>query len=250
MNANERTSKTKSQPKRTIVAVFTIVIGLIVIALLALSYTSAIPAGDAGAIDASNIVHPKEADDSPEDERSDAAPASDAAVVAEEPTDGMPSMQTADSQASSQGLRHDSAAPASASQAPSSGNATTSSDPAPAQPQKTWVEDTERVWVVDREAWSESVPVYGTVEVSVCNICGTDITGSTASHGKAHMTAGEGSGHHSEVRQTITGYNTVSHPEEGHWETKVIGGHWEWHAISRKVYASDNLSSFIISFDR
>ena len=49
----------------------------------------------------------------------------------------------------------------------------------------------------------------------------------TAAHGKAHMKAGEGSGHHSEVRRTITGYNAVSHQEEGHWETKVIGGHWE-----------------------
>lgn len=49
----------------------------------------------------------------------------------------------------------------------------------------------------------------------------------TAAHGKAHMKAGEGSGHHSEVRRTTTGYNTVSHPEEGRWETKVIGGHRE-----------------------
>lgn len=93
--------------------------------------------------------------------------------------------------------------------------------------QKTWVEETERVWVVDKEAWTESVPVYGTVEVSICNICGTDITGSTSAHAKEHMKAGEGSGHHSEVRREITGYNTVSHKEEGHWETKIVGGHWE-----------------------
>lgn len=93
--------------------------------------------------------------------------------------------------------------------------------------QKTWVEETERVWVVDREAWTESVPIYGTIEISVCNICGTDITGNTSAHAKAHMKAGEGSGHHSEVRREITGYDTVSHPEEGHWETKVVGGHEE-----------------------
>lgn len=93
--------------------------------------------------------------------------------------------------------------------------------------QKTWVEETERVWVVDREAWTESVPIYGTIEISVCNICGTDITGNTSAHAKAHMKAGEGSGHHSEVRREITGYNTVSHKEEGHWETKIVGGHWE-----------------------
>lgn len=93
--------------------------------------------------------------------------------------------------------------------------------------QKTWVEETERVWVVDREAWTESVPIYCTIEISVCNICGTDITGNTSAHAKEHMKAGEGSGHHSEVRREITGCNTVSHKEEGHWETKIIGGHWE-----------------------
>jgi len=81
--------------------------------------------------------------------------------------------------------------------------------------------------VEDRAAWTEQVPVYGTKEVSICNVCGADITGNASSHGKAHMLAGEGSGHHSEVRQEITGYDTVSHPAEGHYETKVVGGHWE-----------------------
>ncbi len=227
MNANERTSKIENQPKRAIVAIAAIVIGLIVIALLTFSCTSAAPAGDAGTIDTSNIVHTKESSDSPEGERDDDVPVSDAAVEVEGSNDGTEAVQAANGQRSPQGPRQDSTAPASTSQAPSSGNAAPFSDPAPAQPQKRWVEDTERVWIVDREAWSESVPVYGTVEVSICNVCGTDITGTTASHGKAHMIAGEGSGHHSEVRQTITGYNTVSHPEEGHWETRVTGGHWE-----------------------
>lgn len=101
------------------------------------------------------------------------------------------------------------------------------SAPAQSATQRKWVEDTEQVWVVDKAAWSESIPVYSTVEVSICNICGQDVTGNTSAHAKAHMKAGEGSGHHSEVRREITGYNTVSHAEEGHWETKVIGGHWE-----------------------
>lgn len=106
----------------------------------------------------------------------------------------------------------------------STGNSTAPSQNAS---QKTWVEKTERVWAVDREAWTESVPIYGTIEISVCNICGTDITGNTSAHAKEHMKAGEGSGHHSEIRQKITGYNTVSHKEESHWETKVVSGHWE-----------------------
>ena len=94
-------------------------------------------------------------------------------------------------------------------------------------PSKRWVEDTEQVWVVDKAAWTEQIPIYNTVEVSICNICGADITGNASAHGKAHMKAGEGSGHHSEVRREIVGYDTVSHKEEGHWETKVVGGHWE-----------------------
>lgn len=102
-----------------------------------------------------------------------------------------------------------------------------SSAPAQSAPQRKWVEDTEQVWVVDKAAWTESIPVYSTVEVSICNICGQDVTGNTSAHAKAHMKAGEGSGHHSEVRREITGYDTVSHAEEGHWETKTVGGHWE-----------------------
>ena len=106
----------------------------------------------------------------------------------------------------------------------SKGGQAAASNPAP---QKKWVEDTQRVWVEDKAAWSESVPVYGTKEISICNVCGADITGNTAAHSKAHMMAGEGSGHHSEVQKVVTGYNSVSHPAEGHWETKVVGGHWE-----------------------
>lgn len=103
----------------------------------------------------------------------------------------------------------------------------TSTSTSQSTPQKKWVEDTQQVWVEDKAAWTESVPVYGTKEVSICNVCGSDITGNTSAHSKAHMLAGEGSGHHSEVRQVVTGYSTVSHPAEGHYETKVTGGHWE-----------------------
>lgn len=99
--------------------------------------------------------------------------------------------------------------------------------PTPSATQKKWVENTEQVWVEDRAAWSEQVPVYGSKEVSICNVCGADVTGIASAHGKTHMLAGEGSGHHSEVRQIVTGYNTVNHPAEGHYETRVVGGHWE-----------------------
>ena len=95
------------------------------------------------------------------------------------------------------------------------------------QKQPVWVVDHEDVWVEDSPAWDESVPMYGYTEVSVCNVCGADTTGNTAAHGKQHMLAGEGSGHHSEVRETVVGYETVRHDATGHWERVESGGHWE-----------------------
>lgn len=96
-----------------------------------------------------------------------------------------------------------------------SGGAQSAEEPAAVEPERHWVEETEDVWVQDTAAWSEQVPVYATVEVSICNVCGADITGNTAAHAKAHMLAGEGSGHHSETRQTIIGYETVEHAATG-----------------------------------
>lgn len=95
------------------------------------------------------------------------------------------------------------------------------------QKQPVWVVDYEDVWVEDSPEWDESVPIHGYTEVSICNICGADITGNTAAHGKQHMLAGEGSGHHSEVRDAVVGYETVHHGAEGHWERVESGGHWE-----------------------
>ena len=95
------------------------------------------------------------------------------------------------------------------------------------QKQPIWIPDFEDVWVEDSPAWDESVPIHGYTEVSICNICGADITGNTAAHGKQHMLAGEGSGHHSEVRDAVVGYETVHHGAEGHWERVESGGHWE-----------------------
>ena len=87
--------------------------------------------------------------------------------------------------------------------------------------------DYEDAWIEDSPEWDEFVPVYGSMEVSVCNICGADVTGNTAAHGKQHMLAGEGSGHHSEVLETVVGYETVHHGAKGHWERVESGGHWE-----------------------
>lgn len=135
------------------------------------------------------------------------APANDSAADAP----GMPATSTADI--------HKPNSDGESSAAPSNNSDSTQ--------EKHWVEDTKRVWVVDSEAWTERVPIYDSREFSICNVCGADITGHTAEHGKAHMLAGDGSGHHSEVRQVLVGYDKIEHAEQGHYETVVTGGHWE-----------------------
>lgn len=219
MNGNERKSRVESPPKKAAIAAVVIAIGLLAIVLLAFSCTSSAPANDADAANTLIMTQPNNMGESSEENTKIASPD----TVAEIEGDATNSDTAAEQTTGSQGTE----APDSTPQVSTPGQTMSSSNSAPAQPQKTWVEKTERVWVVDKEAWTESVPIYSTVEVSICNICGTDITGSTSAHAKEHMKAGEGSGHHSETRQIITSYNTVSHKEEGHWETRVVGGHWE-----------------------
>ncbi len=100
-------------------------------------------------------------------------------------------------------------------------------DPVSMEPPKRWIVDYKQVWVEDSPAWDEQMPVYSHTEGSVCNVCGAVITGNEAAHGKAHMMAGEGSGHHTEYVDEIVRYDTVHHDAVGHWETGEDGGHWE-----------------------
>lgn len=131
--------------------------------------------------------------------------------------------------------------PAQPEQAAGGSSASAGQPSAPSQPaaERKWVADYEQVWVpnyvtvTDQAAWDEQVPVYGYSERSICNTCGADVTGNTAAHAKQHAMNGENGGHHTEVVQTITGYSTVHHDavthveDQGHWETRESGGHWE-----------------------
>ena len=86
--------------------------------------------------------------------------------------------------------------------------------------------ETKQVWVVDKAAYTEEVPVYESKAVSICNACGEILSGKgdvyIGEHIKAHMLAGESGGHHKELRDILTGFETVTHPEEGHYETTII----------------------------
>ena len=118
---------------------------------------------------------------------------------------------------------------------PSSGSGSSSSSkpaPAPAtQPAtkdphegKTWHDaeyKTEKVWVVDEKGYTWQKPIYETHDRTICNTCGADITDNCAEHGKQHMLNGENSSYRNEMVDTLVGYETITVPEKGHYETKT-----------------------------
>jgi hypothetical protein len=117
---------------------------------------------------------------------------------------------------------------------PSSGSGSSSSSkPAPAtQPAtkdphegKTWHDaeyKTEKVWVVDEEGYTWQCPIYEDHTVTICNICGAEITGNVQGHDEAvHLPNGDDFSYRVETVSTIVGYETETVPEKGHYETKT-----------------------------
>ena len=96
---------------------------------------------------------------------------------------------------------------------------------------------TEKVWVVDKEAYTYEEPVYEKKYRTICNTCGEDITENRTAHGKNHMLNGENSSYHNEQVEIQTGTKTVEVPEEGHWETKttVIKEAWTEKVLVREA---------------
>ena len=117
---------------------------------------------------------------------------------------------------------------------PSSGSGSSSSskpEPAPAtQPAtkdphegKTWYDaeyKTEKVWVVDEEGYTWQKPIYETHDRTICNTCGADIT-DNVDHIFEHMDKGENGSYRNEMVDTLVGYETITVPEKGHYETKT-----------------------------
>ena len=117
---------------------------------------------------------------------------------------------------------------------PSSSSGSSSSskpEPAPAtQPAtkdphegKTWYDaeyKTEKVWVVDEEGYTWQKPIYETHDRTICNTCGADIT-DNVDHIFEHMDKGENGSYRNETVDTLVGYETITVPEKGHYETKT-----------------------------
>lgn len=70
------------------------------------------------------------------------------------------------------------------------------------------------------EAWDEEVPVYETVEISVCNVCGEDCTADAIGHMFEHALAYEGGGYHADWVEKQVGTNIVHH--DAVYDTKWV----------------------------
>ncbi len=96
---------------------------------------------------------------------------------------------------------------------------------------------TEKVWVVDQPATTKEEPVYETHGVTICNVCGADITNAAyrEQHLIAHIEAGEGGSYHDEWREIQVGTKTVTVPEKGHWEEKIVKPAWTEKKLVREA---------------
>ena len=81
--------------------------------------------------------------------------------------------------------------------------------------------ETKQEWVVDKEAWTENILKYK----CVCNGCQAEFASDEewAAHDKAAAMNGDFS-HGSYTN--VPYYETVEHPEEGHYETVVVKTSW------------------------
>ena len=118
----------------------------------------------------------------------------------------------------------------SSSSKPSNNNSSSNSNSSkPAEHTHNWVAQYKTVNVPEKghneqvlvqAAYDEQVPITEMREYSICSTCGADITGNTSAHMKAHMLNGENGNFHSELRETVTGYNTVHH--DAVYETRYV----------------------------
>lgn len=86
-----------------------------------------------------------------------------------------------------------------------------------------WVDITESVKVVDKEAYTYEEDVFKTQRRAICNDYGADISDDIVGHCKAHTLNGENGRYSIKSVNVKTGTRTIYVPEESHYETKVTG---------------------------
>lgn len=114
----------------------------------------------------------------------------------------------------------------SSSSKPSNNSGTNLNSSKPAEHKHDWVAQYKTVNVPEKghneqvlvqAAYDERVPQYQSVERSICNQCGADITNNIDAHFKSSWDC---SGYHMELQQVLTGYKTVHH--DAVYETRYV----------------------------
>ena len=97
--------------------------------------------------------------------------------------------------------------------------------------------ETEKVWVIDQPATTREEPVYEIQNKTICNTCGAMIldTAELAAHGKSHMLNGENFSYHSKPCSVQVGTKTVTIPEKGHWEKRIVKPAWTEKRLVREA---------------
>lgn len=145
-----------------------------------------------------------------------------------------PASNSGSSSSSSQSKPSGGSSSSSSQSKPSSGSGSSSSSkpalatqPATKDPHegKTWHDaeyKTEKVWVVDEEGYTWQKPIVEGQWRTICNICGADITEDVTGHDKTyHLPYGDDFSYSDKWIEQITGYETITVPEKGHYETKT-----------------------------
>lgn len=77
----------------------------------------------------------------------------------------------------------------------------------------------EKVWVVDKPAWTEEIPNMVTQTIYYCSCCGMPLDGvDQASHFADHEAEGDSAGVEERTITVEMGFEIKDHPEKGHWE--------------------------------
>ena len=96
---------------------------------------------------------------------------------------------------------------------------------------------TEKVWVVDKEAYTYEKPVYEKQGRYICNDCGMDMTDMSDDDFDEHLINKPHGSWHVDSIDVQVGTETVEVPEEGHYETKttVVKEAWDEQVLVREA---------------
>lgn len=94
---------------------------------------------------------------------------------------------------------------------------------------------TEKVWVVDKAAYTYEEPVYETQSAYICNDCGMDITNIMKEHGIYEIRNGGTGSYHVGYIDVQVDTKTITVPEQGHYETQVVKEAWTEKVLVREA---------------